>query len=284
MSRAGHGGGRMVAGFLTTGNMNTQQLFLDSAISTAAVRPIWQTSPELGELGEQLQADRGLEARGAYVAVKPVVEWLAALVLVILTLPVITLAAVATKLVSPGPAFFRQTRVGRHGREFRVWKIRTMVVNAEALTGPIWSVTGDPRVTRLGRFLRNSHIDEFPQLFNVLAGDMALIGPRPERPEFVSHLEWRLPEYRSRLEVRPGITGLAQMLLPADTDLESVRRKLACDLFYIRHLSAWLDFKIALHTAGVFVRAIAVSALRPLRLPCTDSIIGSPALGGRAAD
>src|SRR5262245_11635367 len=131
-----------------------------------------------------------------------------------------------------------------------------MCDNCEATSGPRWSLPGDPRVTPLGKVLRATHLDELPQLWNVLKGDMSLIGPRPERPEFVPQLERALPAYRQRLRLRPGVTGLAQVLLPPDTDVESVRRKLAHDLYSIRHLSVWLD-----------VRLIACTALYALAIP-----------------
>jgi lipopolysaccharide/colanic/teichoic acid biosynthesis glycosyltransferase len=157
--------------------------------------------------------------------------------------------ALLVKLTSRGPAFYTQTRVGEDGRLFTIWKIRSMVHNCESLTGPRWSMPGDPRVTRIGAFLRASHLDELPQLLNVLRGEMSLIGPRPERPEFVPELERELPGYWQRLTVRPGVTGLAQVQLPPDSDLTSVRRKLAHDLYYIRHLGPWLDLRLLLCTA-----------------------------------
>jgi lipopolysaccharide/colanic/teichoic acid biosynthesis glycosyltransferase len=165
------------------------------------------------------------------------------------------------KLTSAGPAFYTQTRVGRNGRLFTIYKLRTMMDDCESLTGPRWSMPGDPRVTRFGQLLRSSHLDELPQLFNVLKGDMSLIGPRPERPEFVGELEQALPSYRERLVVRPGITGLAQLLLPPDTELESVRSKLAYDLHYVYHLSCWLDIAILLCTA-IRVLGLPASIIR----------------------
>jgi lipopolysaccharide/colanic/teichoic acid biosynthesis glycosyltransferase len=211
--------------------------------------------------------------RTNYVWLKPIIEVPLALFISLFAIPIVFLAALATKLTSRGPCFFRQTRVGLHGREFRVWKIRTMVIDAEALTGPVWSVSGDPRVTALGRFLRATHIDEFPQLLNVVRGEMSLIGPRPERPEFVVQLEWQLDNYRERLNVRPGITGLAQMLLPADSDTESVRIKLKHDLYYVRNMSLLLDLKILLHTAWDLVHSIGRVSLAFLQLPQGDAIL-----------
>jgi lipopolysaccharide/colanic/teichoic acid biosynthesis glycosyltransferase len=218
-------------------------------------------------------AGAALPRRCLYTLAKPSLEYLTAAILLVLLAPAIAIAAILIKLTSPGPAFFRQTRVGKGGREFRVWKIRTMVVDAEAATGPIWSVGRDPRVTPLGHFLRQTHIDEFPQLFNVLAGDMALVGPRPERPEFVVQLDWQLEGYRQRLNVKPGITGLAQVLLPPDSDLESVRRKLAHDLYYIRNLTFWLDLRILLHTTRDLISVLAAAAVMPLRLPTSSDVL-----------
>src|SRR5207237_8024520 len=133
-----------------------------------------------------------------------------------------------------------------------------------------WSTCGDNRITAFGRLLRRSHLDELPQLWNVLRGDMSLIGPRPERPEFVPQLERALPHYRARLNVRPGVTGLAQVQLPPDTDIESVRRKLAHDLYYIRHLSPWLDVRLlactVFYAMGIPFRMLS----RALRVPASS--------------
>src|SRR5205085_8417032 len=118
----------------------------------------------------------------------------------------------------------------------------------EAGTGAVWAKKGDPRITPLGRLLRATHIDEFPQLLNVLRGDMSLTGPRPERPEIVEYLRSKVPGYSDRLRVRPGITGLAQVQLPPDVNLEGVWKKLVCDMHYIEHFSGWLDWRILLCT------------------------------------
>jgi lipopolysaccharide/colanic/teichoic acid biosynthesis glycosyltransferase len=190
-----------------------------------------------------------------YPPCKALLDFLLAAALCLPALPVVLLAALAVRLTSRGPAFYTQTRVGRGGRPFVIYKLRSMIHNCESLTGPRWSIPGDPRVTPVGWFLRVSHLDELPQLLNVLRGEMSLIGPRPERPEFLPELERELPAYAQRLAVRPGVTGLAQVQLPPDTDLGSVRRKLAHDLCYIRHLSPWLDLRLlactALYAVGV---------------------------------
>jgi lipopolysaccharide/colanic/teichoic acid biosynthesis glycosyltransferase len=186
--------------------------------------------------------------RAWYLSVKHVLDLLAAVLLSVLALPVVVFAALLVKLTSRGPAFYSQTRVGKDGRLFRIYKIRTMMHNCESLTGPRWAVPGDPRVTRLGWLLRVTHLDELPQLLNVLRGEMSLIGPRPERPEFVPELENALPAYCQRLTIRPGVTGLAQVQQPADSDLDSVRRKLAYDLYYIRHVGPWMDLRLLIGT------------------------------------
>ncbi len=184
-----------------------------------------------------------------YPACKAIFDRSAALVLLALSGPLILLLALIVRLSSRGPAFYSQTRMGRGGKAFRIYKLRTMVNKCESLTGPRWSMPGDPRVTGLGQFLRKTHLDELPQLVNVLRGDMSLIGPRPERPEFLPELESACPRYRERLAVRPGVTGLAQVQLPPDTNVGSVRRKLMYDLYYIRHLSPWLDLSLLFCTA-----------------------------------
>src|SRR5262249_35904144 len=161
---------------------------------------------------------------------KAALEGAAALCLLALLGPLILGLAALVKLTSRGPAFYKQTRLGRGGSLFTIYKLRTMVDRCESLTGPRWALPRDPRVTGLGRFLRKSRLDELPQLLNVVRGEMSLVGPRPERPEFLPELERACPGYRERLAVRPGVTGLAQVQLPADTSVDSVRRKLAYDL------------------------------------------------------
>lgn len=184
-----------------------------------------------------------------YVAFKVVLEYVLALFLFILAAPTIVFVGILVKLTSRGPIFYSQVRLGKNGRPFKLHKIRTMLHNCEQTSGPRWATPDDPRITPIGHFLRRTHLDELPQLWNVLRGEMTLVGPRPERPEFVLPLEEALPHYRDRLVVLPGVTGLAQVQLPADTDLNSVRRKLAYDLYYIRHINLWLDFRLILCTA-----------------------------------
>jgi lipopolysaccharide/colanic/teichoic acid biosynthesis glycosyltransferase len=171
------------------------------------------------------------------------------LVLLIVSLPVTFVLLALVRLTSPGAAIYRQRRVGKDGAEFWLYKIRTMYHNIEAISGPQWSRPNDDRITPVGRALRFLHLDELPQLLNVARGEMSLIGPRPERPEFVAHLEQLVPGYKERLKVLPGITGLAQINLPADDSLESVHKKVIIDCQYIEKGNAYLDLRILLCTA-----------------------------------
>jgi exopolysaccharide biosynthesis polyprenyl glycosylphosphotransferase len=166
-------------------------------------------------------------------------------------LPFWILTGFLIKLDSKGPVFYTQERVGKDGDHFRMIKFRSMYHDAESGSGPVWANREDPRITRLGRILRKLRIDEIPQLINVLAGDMSLVGPRPERWFFVEQLSKEIPLYRRRLKVRPGITGWAQVKHKYDESIEDVRRKLEYDLFYIENMSLRMDFKILLNTIAV---------------------------------
>src|SRR5262249_14408940 len=148
-----------------------------------------------------------LPAGGWYDRAKCILDWVLAALLAVPALPLVVFAALLVKLTSKGPAFYTQTRLGRSGKPYRLSKIRNMRADAELLTGPRWSVPGDIRIIRVGHLLRQTHIDELPQLWNVLRGDMSLVGPRPERPELVPSLEEKIPGYSQRLAVRPGVTG-----------------------------------------------------------------------------
>lgn len=167
--------------------------------------------------------------------------------------PVLLLAAILIKLTSPGAVIYRQTRVGLNGRTFSLYKLRSMRCDAEASTGAVWAQKNDPRVTPLGRFLRKSRIDELPQLLNVLKGEMTIVGPRPERPEFVQELGRILPFYRHRYCVKPGITGWAQINHQYGDTLEHTRVKLEYDLYYIKNLSPALDAYIMFQTAKIML-------------------------------
>lgn len=169
----------------------------------------------------------------------------------IVSFPVVFISILIIKITSPGPALFRQTRVGRGGRIFELYKLRTMIADAEKQTGPVWAIENDPRVTSFGKFLRNSRIDEIPQLINVLKGEMSLIGPRPERPEFVDMLSKEIVDYQKRLGVRPGITGLAQISQAYDSTIKDVRRKVKFDILYIKRMCFLTDLRILFGTVSV---------------------------------
>ena len=159
--------------------------------------------------------------------------------------------ALLIKLTSPGPVFYRQTRLGRMGRPFELFKFRSMVVDAEANSGAQWAALDDPRVTSVGRLLRYTRLDELPQILNILRGDIHLVGPRPERPEFMCELEQVIPYYRARLTVKPGLTGWAQVEYDYGYTLEGSQVKLEYDLYYIQNRSILLDVKILLKTVAV---------------------------------
>ena len=184
-----------------------------------------------------------------YTLADRAINVLLAVAILILTAPFILLACLAVKLTSRGPVIYTQVRLGRHGRSFKIFKIRTMHHNCEGATGPRWSTPGDPRITVVGRGLRVSHLDELPQLWNVLRGEMALVGPRPERPEIAEQLARVVPRYSERPRAIPGLTGLAQIQLPPDAAIDCVRRKLTCDLYYMRRRTRWLDVRILVATA-----------------------------------
>ncbi len=166
---------------------------------------------------------------------------------------ILPLVALANALWSPGPLFYRQQRIGKGGRPFPVIKLRSMIPDAERCTGAVWCEEGDPRITRVGHLLRKSRLDETPQLFNVLRGEMSIVGPRPERPSFVGQLSHELPLYRARHAVKPGITGWAQVHLEYGDSIEDSREKLEYDLYYVRHASLYLDLLTLLHTVRVVV-------------------------------
>jgi lipopolysaccharide/colanic/teichoic acid biosynthesis glycosyltransferase len=202
--------------------------------------------------------------------IKIFAESLLALLMLLVSMPIILIAMVLVRITSRGPVIYAQKRLGRNGLVFSIYKIRTMYRDSEP-NGAQWCVPGDRRVTPVGRVLRCTHIDELPQLINILQGDMSLIGPRPERPEIVSQLGKALPRYRRRLDVRPGLTGLAQVLQPPDTDLSMVRSKLAYDLHYIDHWSLWLDLRIFLATVPHILSVPPETIARMFRLAQVSS-------------
>lgn len=179
---------------------------------------------------------------------KRVIDLSVGLIVLVAGSPLFLAIAVAQKLTSRGPVFYNQQRVGKGGKIFTIHKFRTMYTDAESRSGPQWAQKDDPRVTPLGRLLRRTHLDELPQVINVLNGDMSIVGPRPERPFFVDRFVQEIPLYRRRLNVRPGITGWAQVRHTYDQSIEDVRHKLSYDLFYIENMSIRMDVKIIIST------------------------------------
>jgi exopolysaccharide biosynthesis polyprenyl glycosylphosphotransferase len=172
---------------------------------------------------------------------------------IIVTVPVMIVVALIVKFTSPGPVLFRQQRVGLNGALFTLYKFRSMYADSEAETGPVWAKKNDPRVTRAGRWLRKLHLDELPQLFNVLRGEMSIVGPRPERPEFVALLQEKIPYYRQRHCVKPGISGWAQINHKYGDTIEDAMIKLEYDLYYIKNMAVSLDACIMFHTAKIML-------------------------------
>ena len=184
--------------------------------------------------------------------IQDMVNRVVALVALVLLAPLLGLIALAVRIDSRGPALYRQERVGERGRHFTIFKFRSMVVDAES-NGVQWAGENDPRVTRVGRFLRLTRLDELPQLLNVVRGEMALVGPRPERPEFVEQLSSEVPFFEFRNLLKPGITGWAQVYAPYGASVEDAAVKLSYDLYYLRHRSIATDLAILFRTVWVVV-------------------------------
>ena len=208
-------------------------------VDLATVNPSWFIFSDGFTAGQRL-------SKGA----KRLFDIIASLAVLVLTLPVLLLAALAVKLDSRGPALYRQTRVGLYGETYRINKLRSMRIDAEA-NGAVWAAENDPRVTRIGRFIRATRIDELPQLWNVLKGEMSFVGPRPERPEFVADLEQQIAFYAERHMVKPGLTGWAQVNYPYGASIDDARAKLEFDLYYAKNYTPFLDIVILLQTVRV---------------------------------
>jgi len=193
----------------------------------------------------------GFRFSASFLMVRRLIAILAAAVLLLVVLPVLPLVVLAIKLDSRGPVLYRQKRVGRGGKLFNCYKFRTMRRDAEADTGATWALDNDPRITRIGGFLRTVRLDEIPQLWCVLKGDMGFVGPRPERPEFVEMLAREIPFYEVRNAVRPGITGWAQVRYKYGNTLEDAKEKLQYDLYYIKNMSLGLDLMIMFQTIKI---------------------------------
>lgn len=209
----------------------------------------------LNDINNRVTLDSGAACINDYFAFKRWPTRVLGAVLLVLAMPIILILIALVRCTSRGPGLYCQIRIGRGGSEFKMYKIRTMHADAESVSGPSWCVPGDSRITPIGRILRLMHLDELPQLINVARGEMDLIGPRPERPEFVRWLASEIPNYLERLDVLPGVTGLAQINLPPDDSIDSVRKKLLLDCLYIRSATFGMDLRILLCT---FLRMLGV--------------------------
>lgn len=201
----------------------------------------------------------------AYFRVKPFFELGLTLMCLGLILPLLAIIALLIFVLDGRPIFYRQLRVGKNQSRFFIWKFRTMRPDAEKGTGPVWSSKSDSRVTQFGRWLRATHLDELPQIFNVIVGHMHLVGPRPERPEFVEKLSNDIPGYHRRHLVRPGITGLAQVMQGYDACIDDVSRKVSLDVTYIQSASLYRDIKILFLTVPYVVGEVWSVFLRKMR-------------------
>jgi sugar transferase (PEP-CTERM system associated) len=179
---------------------------------------------------------------------KRLIDFATGVILLLFFSPIWVLVAVAIKLDSPGPVIFRQQRVGEFGKVYTLFKFRSMVCDAEEGCGPVWATENDPRITRVGKVIRKSRLDEFPQILNVLKGEMSFVGPRPERPYFVQQLKKVVPYYGMRFSVKPGITGWAQVRYSYGASEEEALEKLKYDLYYIKNMSLMMDLIVIFHT------------------------------------
>ena len=187
-------------------------------------------------------------ARKSFKQLKRALDLILSVLGLTAALPILGLASLMIKLTSKGPIIYRQSRVGKYGQIFKIYKLRTMGIDAEKNTGPIWAKANDPRITPIGKILRKTHIDEIPQLLNVITGEMSIVGPRPERPEIVRDLKVLIHDYEERLKVRPGITGLAQVVHKYDETIEDVKKKIKYDLLYIKKMCWLVEFRILAQT------------------------------------
>lgn len=218
-----------------------------------SISPQIQSSKGLSHSRKGSARHRAAPSSLPYDQVKRAFDIVGASALGIMLIPVMAGVAVSVRLTSPGPAIFRQRRLTAGGKEFMLCKFRTMRVDAERESGAVVAQLHDTRVTRIGRLLRKTRLDELPQLWNVLRGDMSLIGPRPERPELAQNFERKIHGFGRRLGVKAGLTGLAQVIQGYPEYTDGYRQKLALDLLYIKKRSLMLDFWIAIKTVGVVV-------------------------------
>ena len=183
-----------------------------------------------------------------YLAIKRSIDILVGALGLVLLSPLFLVVAIMIKLDSSGPIFFSQVRVGKKGKLFKIYKFRTMVLDAEEKTGPVWAIENDPRLTYIGKFLRKSKIDEFPQFANLIMGNMTMVGPRPERPFFVDHFVGAIPGYVRRLDISPGITGAAQLRNGYDRSAVDIIKKLRFDITYVKKMGLYIDIGILAET------------------------------------
>lgn len=197
---------------------------------------------------KEVETMKSVDLPKYYLFIKRFIDIIFGIFGLIVSSPIILVVSILIKLDSRGPVFFSQERVGKKGKIFKIYKFRTMVVNAEEKTGPVWATGDDPRVTYIGKGLRKSKIDEIPQFINLIKGDMSLVGPRPERPCFVNEFKKYIPGYERRLDVLPGITGLAQLRNGYDKDASGLIRKLRFEITYIKKMSLKMDIKLIIDT------------------------------------
>lgn len=191
--------------------------------------------------------------RKTYELAKRIADAVISILGLIILFPLLLVTALLVKLTSRGPIMYSQTRVGRNGEHFEIYKFRTMKVDAEKETGPVWAAEKDSRLTPIGDILRKLHVDEIPQFINVIRGEMSIIGPRPERPVFVEQFKKIIPDYEKRLYIKPGITGLAQVWHRYDETIQDVKKKVKYDLLYIKKMCFWADMNICLRTCRVIL-------------------------------
>ena len=242
------------SGSASTSVVTASEFYLHPSATTSVPPPVLEQSADLvstlsiAQYDDRRYDDSDDRRPADYFRVKAWMDRCITAVLMLLAVPLMILVGIAVLVLDGRPIFFRQVRVGKNGDQFKIWKFRTMHRNAEKQTGAVWSCANDYRVTWLGRWLRRAHLDELPQFLNVLKGDMNLIGPRPERPEFVERLAKEVPGYLGRNQVRPGITGLAQLRLGYDESIAGVPRKLDCDMQYISKASFLGDLRLLAKT------------------------------------
>lgn len=233
--------------------VSSEHINTDYTPETVSSAPNQQKShaPELSSLFLILSGIGGMILRFAqksFERFKRASDILLAILGLTFSSPILLFSMILIKLNSRGPVLYKQNRVGKNGQIFKIYKLRTMCVGAEKETGAIWAKEDDPRITSVGKVLRKAHIDEIPQLLNVLKGEMSIVGPRPERPEIVRDLKTLIRDYEKRLQIKPGITGIAQVWHKYDETIEDVKKKIKYDLLYIRKMCSLVDLRILAQT------------------------------------